>query len=936
MKLHLPISKLRRRSQERSADPKALGEASSSDEPPHYKNFLDEEFSSLGISNTVLEASTISNSHQSTEYSDNKNQPYRPTAELQKYIDALGTGSTTPRNLTSYSTNARTDYFDVLPSFELYQSILRRNDAQFSESLTENPPRYGDTLNSSPTPPLELSPQVSNASQRNIGIDAALLDGDAVPEYSVEREREQNSLASDSEGQNFELGENSNELGESAFTSHDSYGNTVLDAIDRLPVLRESPIDIDIYVTKKVPRPHFANELETRLKEYTTGDLVNGYIIIKNHSDKPVHFGLFIVSLEGTIKAVKADSQNGLLDVPKIKRVLGKKFLKMYDLNASSSETAVPNSAGIEYDVFAKDSFDGCSIGLPNERILEPHAKYKKFFTFKFPDKLLDNNCINNVSSHNFPPPSFGLDRTCFHNRGYSITLNKALGYGFLNNRGAPLLVKDYGFDDLSVSYTIEAKFIDRLDKSSMNNAVSANEINDPRSEAKYVVSKNAQYFLRFVPDSRNRLAYYSLGSLYDMGVSNSVGLDARFYNDYHNCTSWKLINEYYYRIEREIENQFDRKELNDETIKNKNLQRVQNPNLSLEHLDEKEVYHIPKGLLDKFQNRRLQDQRMLMSYPVDVYGKKKKKILSSLIQIGKLQLCVKIPNDEVPYSAPKLILKYNYGLTESGTSELGLKTVSSTSDLSQKLPSLSLSLDSLNNLVPVASLSQMPAYMTSSSQEALKGEFKSKTASVEIELLFTPFESSIKPPPISSIEFNLVHWSFRSDYPIPIELGYDFFYCENENDGFVNSDNVDIIRRNLQYIKERAQRYIELLKETSLHVSNESYSFLNSMSSLSIKKDTIKQYFRSIIPSTYPELENKEGWQITQRPGKKLEWRRTLSVPLMIVNRNNITVPPSFQSCLAGRVYCLQVYVKYKGSGNESNEFADNLQKIDVPIFVG
>jgi hypothetical protein len=38
----------------------------------------------------------------------------------------------------------------------------------------------------------------------------------------------------------------------------------------------------------------------------------------------------------------------------------------------------------------------------------------------------------------------------------------------------------------------------------------------------------------------------------------------------------------------------------------------------------------------------------------------------------------------------------------------------------------------------------------------------------------------------------------------------------------------------------------------------------------------------------------------------------------------------------LVGRIYCLQIVVKYKGSASDQKEFADNVVKVDVPILVG
>ena len=80
--------------------------------------------------------------------SKRKNVPYQPSAEQQRQIDLLsGTESSSkPRSpLTTVNSATRTEYFDLLPSFEMFQSILKRDDRQFQEDLSRSPPCYGDT-----------------------------------------------------------------------------------------------------------------------------------------------------------------------------------------------------------------------------------------------------------------------------------------------------------------------------------------------------------------------------------------------------------------------------------------------------------------------------------------------------------------------------------------------------------------------------------------------------------------------------------------------------------------------------------------------------------------------------------------------------------------------------------------------------------------------
>ena len=76
---------------------------------------------------------------------------------------------------------------------------------------------------------------------------------------------------------------------------------------------------------KTNPQPNVNNDLETRLKEYTSGDFVNGYITVINNSHEPIEFGLFTVSLEGTIKSVERNPHAmGLTH--KFLKILMKKF----------------------------------------------------------------------------------------------------------------------------------------------------------------------------------------------------------------------------------------------------------------------------------------------------------------------------------------------------------------------------------------------------------------------------------------------------------------------------------------------------------------------------------------------------------------------------------------------------------------------------------
>lgn len=907
---------------------------SPSQDPPSYNESVSSSPISLTPQNSRSRVPTMNSigTSSSTSLSSGKkkkNVPYRPTPEQQRQIDLLtnpsssssssslssppplssssrkkslsskrngDSGSATPvAALSTVSSHAQTEYFDVLPSFQMFQSILKRDDRQFREDLSSLPPVYGDITNSSPTPP-SLSPQPSRDvnNSTNSTIDEVV---NRLNEYGLAQERddaendeylfEDNENINHQNGRNelLPIGSNINTQvhNQNVDVTHETYGHSPLDNIDKLRKLPHSPIDIQIYVTKQIPQPNVTNELETRLKEYTSGDFVNGYVTVTNTSDEPVQFGLFTVSLEGTIKEVERNPNAVGLN-HKFLKILMKKFLKMYDLNASYGYVAVPNSAGIEYEVFSNDAADGTIMGLPDDRILQPNVKYKKFFTFKFPHRLLDNACVNSLLPHLLPPPSMGVDRTCFYNRGESIQLNKALGYGFLNVRGTPLLTKDYSFDDLSVSYTIEAKFIDRLNS---EEPFSHDEINKDDQESEYAISKSSQYFLRFIPDLKEQVEYCKK---FHVGGYPVNGVGGKFMQQYLKKLTWKDIQLQNLKIEHEIDEKLTKMEFTADEIKDKNLIIHDNNNSPLDHLDIKR-----SGDFDESEPHRNYIHNKI---PIEVFGKKKKMILSSLVKIGQLTMYVEVPDQVIPYSSPRLLMKYNNGSRDDLTPE--------------------------NSLRP--SISHMDELYNRSEEDLID--------TLKLKLEFISSDSNIRAPQIQSVYTNLVFWSYSSEYPLPFEIGYDFFYTNPENQDEFIRDPVEITKNNLQIIKDQVSNYISFVKDNKISLSRDGYLYLKAIKTLGVKKDTVKDYFQTIVD---PNILNHEGdWKVRQLNNKSFQYTKDLEIPLITVNKNNVNLLPSFQSCLVGRIYCLQVAVRYKGTNNDQDEYADNIVKVDIPILVG
>lgn len=897
---------------------------SPSQDPPSYNESVSSSPSSLtplSSNSRHLSNNNSGTSLGSTPSGKKKNIPYRPAPEQQRQIDVLtnpstlspssttrkklslskstfrksnGSGSNveTPiAALSTVSSHAQTEYFDVLPSFQMFQSILKRDDRQFREDLSSLPPVYGDVSNSSPTPP-SLSPQSSNVNHSTAStIDQVV---NRLNEYGLAQERDN----AENDEYLFDDNENTmpgrNELlpigshintevhNQNVEVTHETYGHSPLDNIDKLHKLPHSPIDIQIYVTKQIPQPNETNELETRLKEYTSGDFVNGYVTVTNTSSEPVQFGLFTVSLEGTIKEVERNVNAAGVN-NKFLKILMKKFLKMYDLNASYGYVAVPNSAGIEYEVFSNDAADGAVMGLPDDRILQPHVKYKKFFTFKFPHNLLDNACVNSLLPHLLPPPSMGIDRTCFYNRGESMQLNKALGYGFLNIRGTPLLTKDYSFDDLSVSYTIEAKFIDRLNS---EEPFSHDEINKDDQDSEYAISKSAQYFLRFIPDLKEQVEYCKK---FNVGGYPVNGIGGKFMQQYLKKLTWKDIHLQNLKIEQEIDEKLNKVEFTGDEIKNKNLKVSDSYDNFDGDFKRSNNYYQSEPQRDYIHNK----------IPIEVFGKKKKMILSSLVKIGQLTMYVEVPDKVIPYASPRLLMKYNNGPLE---------------DIS----------DDGNALRP--SFSHMDELYNRSQEDVID--------SLKLKLEFISNDSNIGVPQIQSVQTNIVFWSYSTEYPIPFELGYDFFYTNPENQDEIIRNPVEITKNNLQITKDQVSNYISFVKDSKISLSRDAYLYLKSIKTLGVKKDTVKDYFQTIVD---PNILNREGdWKVKQLNNKNFQYTKELEIPLITVNKNNVNLLPSFQSCLVGRIYCLQVALRYKGTNNDQNEYADNVVEVDIPILVG
>lgn len=811
--------------------------------------------------------STSTRLRMSDEFESSRNIPYRPSRNLQAQINRLL--SATP--LETSASGTETEYFDLLPSFQLYQSILKRNDFEFNENDLGNPPIYGDNQGSSVrTDGIMRSDQMPRALLRVIDLDddqmeagyrfTANGDNDGLDQTNNDTHNHPSIIQLDEPHDRGEL-------------SHESYGTSVLDNIDKLPIARYSPLTIQIFVTKSVPRPNEPNELENKLKEYSCGDIVNGYVIINNTSHEDIDFGLFVVSLEGTVKALPQDSRRD--DASKLpSKFMLKKFLKMYDLNASYNYGVIPSSAGIQYDANSRDHYDGCILGLPDDRVLKAGEKYKKFITFKFPEMLLDNACPHDVMRHTMPPPSFGTDER-FPN-GQSLEVNKALGYGTSSVRGSPIKLRDFSFDNLSVSYAIEAKFIDKEHSETLSNG-----------ESRYVVSKKSQFFLRFVPDVKAQVEAYSRAYRdFKEETFEKIGIDGMFFNQLTSSSTWNMIHQMNNLIESEI---------NSETT------ALEGSSKELKKTWEKSPSRNIETSKDQFSKFRSALEREVGSHATTIFVKKRKRLLPVSSAVGELTMVVQIPDKLIPYVSPRLLQKYNQGKSCS------------------QLQSLPMLYDAKNALAPVSS----------NMEELYNRDDAFLMNSVKTKISFVGNETVDKPPEISHVDFNIVAWTYRTEYPLPLSLEHDLFYS-NPSSSLRDRESPFIgTHDNLLILKDNINLQISNLRDKGTLVSQRTFSYLKGMSKLGVKKDTIQNFFQPINFSSNL-VSSQYEWTVHET-NKRLEWRTELTLPLKISNKHNYTLVPSFQNCLVGRLYALQIVVKFKGAENGTNEV-----RVEVPVLVG
>ncbi|KAI3402994.2 hypothetical protein KGF56_004247 [Candida oxycetoniae] len=269
-------------------------------------------------------------------------------------------------------------------------------------------------------------------------------------------------------------------------TDEFTWKETILDNVHRMPnmtfedhVLPKS-VTIDVFYTKDIGEINKVPEMiDPSLYEYKQGDLLNGYIIIRNTSNKPIPFEMFYLLFEGNFTVANPANFGDPVPV-KIQR-----FLEMFDFYGSWNDAHINRLVTETEDIIyggdddPTDPLDGSHLYfVPNKQIL-PNRTYKRFFSFRIPNNLLDSVCNeHNLSKHVELPPTIGLPR--FETAHFP--------------EREKTKIRDLGILHTSVSYGVMARFIGK--KSTWEKRFGKFETPKQKDNAKLVNSKGDEYII--------------------------------------------------------------------------------------------------------------------------------------------------------------------------------------------------------------------------------------------------------------------------------------------------------------------------------------------------------------------------------------------------------------------------------------------------------
>lgn len=380
---------------------------------------------------------------------------------------------------------------NILPSYQMYKSTVSRTLTPSHENFKVEPPTYELTPSSSA---VQSGAQTPLRSPTLAGM-PPLVPNSMSSESSFNTQL-QEQLSSAAQQQTSDPADN-------------LWENTILANAHKLKNLTNTDnkisndLKIKIHFTEKVgqigvePVP-----LDPLSKEFKQGDYLHGYVTMENTSSRPISFEMVYIVFEGCLTVL--NNANGLIDTKKPITVF--KFLNMIDLFASWTfanidRLVTDNGDPHDWCDGETDPYDNTILSIDINRTFEPHIKYKRFFTFRIPEKLLDDSCeMHDLTRHQEVPPSIGVPRlqvNCQTQAG--TTSNSSSSY--INNVSD---IKDFAFVDTSISYSVDARVIGNASDFDYKSSLSS-------TGDEYIVAKETSVPIRVVPllDAERLLQLY-------------------------------------------------------------------------------------------------------------------------------------------------------------------------------------------------------------------------------------------------------------------------------------------------------------------------------------------------------------------------------------------------------------------------------------------
>ena len=704
--------------------------------------------------------------------------------------------------------------WNILPSYQLYESTFSKTINPTDEDFRYNPPSY------------ETASPLASPSEN--GSDPTSATNEYFPTTSGCVHVPQN-------------------VNDSPTWENSILGNTHrMRRLDAFNQRVTSDLRIDIQITDEPCRigvPH--RPVDVLTVEFQQGDNVSGYILVKNMGKERISFDMFSVVFEGK-ESVMGDVNDSK------KPLVFHKFLNVFDYNASWTPASISDDS--------IDPADGIHLGLRWDKYFEPGVTYKKFFNFKFPERLLDCSCETHLlQKHAELFPTIGLARDQFMQnikkfRERNLSKQKGSADFSLmpirsptnttNNNRKPGLdfgerIKDLSFPDTAISYSIEVRVVG---KASDYPKVFP-KIQGPDE---FIIVEEQSQFLRVIP--RERLSYE---------IESEV-LDADSKLLYNN-----LVN----RVKEKIKLGNDLLEKEDS---NQDAANALERTLSISK--RKQLYVDNSGRKSPREaNRELGMNAFLGTSSDNNYVK--------TVPIRKKQNLTSVPKivGVFEVNSPKLLHKIKYVSPFNSERNASKRPL----DLTTKL-------------------------------------------SIPLELIYKPsckdckdYKTS-KPPDIKAITAEVVVFTYRSKkYPIPIEITPDMVY-KNIREDQPDTFETHIVKPFKKYLQDLTILTKKLNHEV-LQVDSQLIMDMKALVDVSSKYHNLKiEDIQIDKKHDWTMTSNQEGDSLSYRKTvnisldlKKLLTKEFAKGSHEDLQKGFFVLVPNFQSCILGRLYFIHINVK-------------------------